>query len=423
MIILKEGNKGNEVRKLQSILKQLKYNVGPIDGIFGPKTRAALIKFQMDHGLLPTGILDDMTEDVLENYEKGYFNYEVRRNDTLWELAKKFNVSVDRLIMINKIKDPEEIYVGQELVIPYENINIVPTDVKYDSDILEDNIKSLKVLYPFLEVGTIGESVLGQEMYYLRLGKGPNKVGYNATHHAIEWITSTLLMKFTEEFLKAYAEGRDLYGYSTKDIWNNSSIYIVPMVNPDGADLVIDGLKRDNPYYDRLIKWNKGSKNFSGWSANIRGVDLNHNYNASFEEAKMAEEKYGVYGPGPTRYGGPYPESEPETRNMVKFTKERDFRLVLAYHSQGEVIYWKYLNLAPQDARPIGDVFSKLSGYELGETTGITSYGGYKDWFIKDYKRPGYTIEVGLGKNPLPLSQFNKIYEDNIRVLLEASII
>ena len=64
-----------------------------------------------------------------------------------------------------------------------------------------------------------------------------------------------------------------------------------------------------------------------------------------------------------------------------------------------------------------------MSGYDLGETTGITSYAGYKDWFIEKFRRPGYTIEVGLGENPLPISQFNKIYSDNIKVLLEGATI
>jgi g-D-glutamyl-meso-diaminopimelate peptidase len=48
---------------------------------------------------------------------------------------------------------------------------------------------------------------------------------------------------------------------------------------------------------------------------------------------------------------------------------------------------------------------------------------GYKDWFIQDYKKPGYTIEVGKGINPLPIEQFNKIYDDNEELLLISSII
>lgn len=424
MIVSRENDKGNDIRKLQSILKQLKFYNGAVDGIFGVNTKAALTSFQRMNGLLPTGINDDLTMTAMERYRNGYFSYEVKKGDTLYKLSIEYNVPYQRLLMMNKLSEKSILNIGQELVIPYANINIVPTDVYYDYEVFERNIKSLKVLYPFIEIGSIGESVLGKNMYYLKLGKGNNKVGYNAAHHAIEWITSTLLMKFSEEFLKAYVSGEKFFGYSPEDIWKQASIYIVPMVNPDGIDLVINGLNKNNPYYDKLIQWNKGSEDFSTtWSANIRGVDLNHNYDASFEEGKDAEEKYSVYGPGPTRYGGPYPQSEPETDNMVNFTKEHDFSLALAYHSQGEVIYWQYLDMAPQEALAIGETLAEISGYTLSSTTGITSYGGYKDWFIKEYDRPGYTFEVGMGTNPLPLSQFQKIYSDNIGVLMEAALI
>ena len=97
--------------------------------------------------------------------------------------------------------------------------------------------------------------------------------------------------------------------------------------------------------------------------------------------------------------------------------------MVLAYHSQGEVIYWYYLNIIPPDAQRIAQLFSDVSGYTLSQTVGIVSYAGYKDWFIDKYRRPGFTIEVGKGTNPLPISQFNEIYNDNIEILLLAAAV
>jgi g-D-glutamyl-meso-diaminopimelate peptidase len=196
------------------------------------------------------------------------------------------------------------------------------------------------------------------------------------------------------------------------------------MVNPDGVDLVLNGLSPSNPNYRQLIQWNKGSTDFSTtWQANNRGVDLNHNYNAAWEQSKAGEAALGITGPGPTRYSGPYPESEPEVQAIVAFTRSHNFRLVLAYHSQGEVIYWNFQNLAPPESIPIGRALANVSGYALNEATGIASYAGYKDWFIQDFRRPGYTVEVGLGRNPLPISQFDTIYDDNLPLLLLASII
>ncbi|HRR90561.1 MAG TPA: M14 family metallocarboxypeptidase, partial [Eubacteriales bacterium] len=275
------------------------------------------------------------------------------------------------------------------------------------------------------EVGSAGKSSLGRDLTYIRLGTGPNQVFYNGAHHSLEWITSPLLMKFIEEFSRAYVLGETMsFGYNPRSIWNASSIYIIPMVNPDGVDLVLNGLSPANPNYNNLIRWNNGSADFSAnWQANNNGVDLNHNYNAAWQLSKDAEAAYGVTGPGPTRYSGTAPESEPESRAVADFTRAHDFRLVIAYHTQGRVIYWDFMDMAPPEARIIAQAFSRASGYALDQTEGIASYAGYKDWFIQDFARPGFTIEVGLGVNPLPISQFDTIYAENLQVLLLGAII
>lgn len=420
---LKKGDRGSDVRKIQAVLQKIGYDVGPIDGIFGSNTEEAVKRFQLNNGLVVDGIIGPKTYELLNKFILGYNTYTIKPGDTLYNIAKRHYTTVDKIMIANPNIDPNNLIIGSQIIVPI-GIDIVDTNVNYTYEIMEKDIMALKERYPFIQVGVAGKSVLGKNLYYIKLGDGSNEVFYNGAHHALEWITALLLMKFIEDFSRAYSEGSKIKGYNIKDIWNRSSIYIMPMVNPDGVDLVINGLQRNNPYYDDLIKWNNGSTDFSkNWQANIKGVDLNHNYNASWYESKIAEESYGVYGPGPTRYGGPYPESEPESRSVADFTRNHNFRLILAYHSQGEVIYWTYRDIIPPSAREIGELFSKVSGYELSETVGIASYAGYKDWFIAQFKRPGFTIEVGKGTNPLPLSQFDKIYRDNIEILLLAPIV
>jgi g-D-glutamyl-meso-diaminopimelate peptidase len=65
---------------------------------------------------------------------------------------------------------------------------------------------------------------------------------------------------------------------------------------------------------------------------------------------------------------------------------------------------------------------ARVSGYTLADAPYSSSFAGYKDWFIKLYRRPGYTIEVGRGENPLPLSQFDEIYRDNLGILIVAAL-
>lgn len=233
-----------------------------------------------------------------------------------------------------------------------------------------------------------------------------------------------VLMKFIENFCRAYAAGSSIRGYNIQQIWNSSSIYIIPMVNPDGVNLVLEGLKPDNPYYNELLQWNDTGQPFSQvWQANIRGVDLNRNYPASWEEAKAQEPSLGITGPGPTRFGGPFPLSEPESQAIVDFTRQHNFKLVIAYHTQGQVIYWLYKNIFVPRAQQIGETFARASGYALSATPYEAAYAGYKDWFIEEYTRPGYTIEAGLGRNPLPISQFDMIYNNNEEIMLLAPII
>jgi Predicted carboxypeptidase len=421
MRVLRLGTIGSDVMEVQALLKKMGYDPGPADGVFGTRTQSAVAAFQRRFGLVPDGVVGTNTWRWLESFLLGYDTYAVRSGDTLYAIAQKYGASLPLLIAANPGVDPQRLAVGRRVTVPY-GFDVVDTNIGYTYAVLQRDVQGLKARYPFIETGTIGQSVLGRNLYYIRLGTGPRAVLYNAAHHALEWITSPVLMKFAEDYAKAYALGQRLRGFSPADMWNRVSIYLVPMVNPDGVDLVIDGLQPNNPYYEDLIRWNNGSRDFSrDWQANIKGVDLNHNYDAAWQQSKQAEAAMGITGPGPTRYSGEYPESEPESRAMADFTRSLDPRLVMAYHSQGEVIFWDFENLAPPEAETIGQRLSALSGYELAAPEGIASYAGYKDWFIQDYRRPGYTIEVGQGENPLPISQFDTIYADNLPMLLYAA--
>jgi len=423
METLSLNSRGPYVKLVQSLLARIGYNPGPADGVFGPQTQRAVIDFQRDNGLTPDGIVGPITWGYFQRFLLGYDTYTIQPGDTLYALARRYYTTVNAILTANPGINPLYLRVGQRIIIPY-GIDVVFTDIDYTYEIMEMDIEGLQARYPFIETGIAGRSVLGKNLYYIRLGSGPVEVHYNGAHHSLEWITSPLLMKFIENFCRAYAAGTSIRGYNIRQIWNSSSIYIIPMVNPDGVNLVLEGLKPDNPYYNELLQWNNTGLPFSQvWQANIRGVDLNRNYPASWEEAKAQEPSLGITGPGPTRYGGPFPLSEPETQAMADFTRRHNFKLVIAYHTQGQVIYWLYKNMFVPRAQQIGEIFARASGYTLSETPYEAAYAGYKDWFIEEFIRPGYTIEAGLGTNPLPISQFDMIYNDNEEIMLLAPII
>lgn len=423
MEVLRYGSIGPDVKLVQGLLQKIGYNPGQIDGIFGRMTQQAVSQFQNNNGLVADGIVGAATWSAFEKFLLGYNTYYIQPGDTLYNIARRHYTTVDAIITANPGIIPNYLRIGQRIIVPY-GIDVVFTDIDYTYDIMEIDIIGLKARYPFLEVGVAGRSVLGRNLYYLRLGQGSNEVFYNATHHSLEWINTPVLMKFIENFLKAYSNGRNIRGYNLSEIWNASSIYIMPMVNPDGVDLVLNGLSPNNPYYQQLLSWNTTGLPFSQvWNANIRGVDLNRNYPARWEAGKAQEAELGIFGPGPTRYGGPSALSEPETQTVIAFTAQHNFRLVVAYHTQGRVIYWKYLDEIPPQALEIAQKFSRASGYEISVVPYEASFAGYKDWFIQEYNRPGYTIETGLGVNPLPISQFNTIYNENEEILLLGAVV
>ena len=296
-----------------------------------------------------------------------------------------------------------------------ENNAVVPTQTAYTSRLNRQVVDGLKSRYPFIQVGSIGRSVMGREIPYIRIGTGGTQVFYNASFHANENITTPVLLKFVEEYAGAYENNRDLYGVSAQALYENYQLYVVPMVNPDGVDLV-NGALTSGIYYRnaRAIAEDYPTIPFpSGWKANIDGIDLNLQFPAGWEKAKEIKFAQGYTSPAPRDYVGSAPLVAPESAAVYRFTQEHDFSLILAYHTQGQVIYWKYLDYEPERSYEIARYFGDVSGYLVEETPQESGYAGYKDWFIQEYNRPGYTIEVGLGENPLPMSQFAQIYEDN----------
>lgn len=361
--------RGTLVQYLQSLLNTLGFYKGQIDGIFGNQTKSAVIVFQREFGISQDGIVGTNTWNKLSNF-----------------------------------------------------FYIVPTNIQYGSNILEINLTGFSKKFPFLEIGNIGYSVLRNPIHYIRFGMGPKQVFYQSSIHANEWINTIVLMKFLENLSNAFLNFSSLWGYPAATLFNQYSLYVVPLSNPDGVDLVIGNIEKYNSdIYSYAEKLSRNYPNIpfpSGWKANINGIDLNLQFPAGWETAKENKFNQGFTVPGPRDYVGPSPLYAPEAKHLYNFTLGKDFKLTLSYHTQGETIYWKYLNYLPPNSYEIGNHFSQVSGYLLENTPYSSGFAGYKDWFIQNYNRPGYTIETGRGQNPLPVSQFQSIYDKNIGILI-----
>ena len=302
---------------------------------------------------------------------------------------------------------------------------IVKTDVPITAESCERMLSALAERYPFCRTEIIGVTAYGRPIRALIMGHGERKVIYSAAHHANEWITSLVLLKFAEELAEAIQNNGRIYGVPAKNVAAASTLYLIPMVNPDGVDLVVGAIPPGSAPYEEareMAAFYPDIPFVKGWKSNLLGIDLNLQYPAEWLLAREIKFMQGFTRPGPRDYVGRAPLNQQESRALAEFTETIDPTLVLAYHSQGEVIYWQFRDYEVPGAEDLAREFSRLSGYALEDTPYESSFAGYKDWFIQQYRRPGFTIEVGQGENPLPISQFDKIYADNLGILTTAAL-
>ena len=302
---------------------------------------------------------------------------------------------------------------------------IVNTGVPITSELNQRYLQQIAEKYPFTKLEEVGVTDFQRPIWMLTIGTGKRHVLFTAAHHANEWITALVLLKYAEDLAEAVQKGGILFGQRAKEMADAVMIHIIPLVNPDGVDLVTGAMTPESAQYllARELAQKYPAIPFpEGWKANLLGVDLNLNYPAGWLQAREIKFSQGYTSPGPRDYVGRAPLDQMETRALANLTEKLNPDLVLAYHSQGKEIYWQFRDYEVPGAKELGEVMARVSGYTLADTPYASSFAGYKDWFIQNFRRPGYTVEVGSGENPLPLSQFPEIYRDNVPLLNIAAL-
>lgn len=424
MRILRMGSFGPTVELLQLALNRAGFGPLETDGLFGPATDRALKRFQAAEGLAADGVAGRETHRALLPWYTGSRLHRVERGDTVWALARRYGTEEAAILTANPGLEINNLTIGSTLTIPLA-FPVVPTTITYSSALVSYCVRGLEARYPFLAVGEIGKSIMGRPLWRLTLGRGENRVLYNASHHANEWICTPLLLKFAEELAAAFASGGAILEHSAAEMLDYAGITLIPTVNPDGIDLAGGELQQGEFYRAAAAiaaEW-PDVPFPQGWKANIRGTDLNLQYPACWEQARENKYAQGVRGPAPADYVGPAPLSAPESRAMYDYTLALAPRLTLSWHTQGEEIYWRYGECEPMGARRIGELFAELSGYTLADPLFVSSFAGYKDWFIDHFERPGYTIEAGRGTNPLPITDFDEIYRRCLPILVYGALV
>lgn len=275
-----------------------------------------------------------------------------------------------------------------------------------------EDLKELVLWHPDItSLEVIGKSVDGRDLYALKLGTGKEEILINGSHHAREHITTNVVMEMADQYAHLFKTNGSINGFAAKSILQKTSIYFVPMVNPDGVSLVQLGAGSAKNKA-AVLKVNGGSANFSAWKANVRGIDLNRQYPADWRNICCDPGK-----PSSQNYKGLSPLSEPEAKAMYDFTLKHSFKASAAYHSSGQIIYWHFHQSGARKSRDLSLAkrISQKTGYSLVTPERNPSGGGYTDWFIQNEQKPGLTIEVSpyVGNRPVPLVYFSSIWQQN----------
>ncbi len=418
MKTLRFGSTGPQVQLLQLALQRAGYSPGKTDGIFGRRTLEALKRFQTENRLKADGIAGPRTHAALYPWYAGYFTHTVKAGDTLYNIARSYGSSVKAIETAMGGIDPLRLQIGSVLIVPL-GFDVVPSTIYYSSNLISFCCAGLAARYPFVDLGEAGKSEMGKPIYVLSMGSGTGRAFFNAAHHANEWITTPLLLKYVEELAKAFVNDGMIFSRPAKKLLDDARLSVAPAVDPDGIDLVTGALT-SGAYYQRAVSIGRDYPEIpfpKGWKANIIGTDLNLQYPAAWDIAKTIKYSQGFVSPAPRDFVGSAPLSSKESRAIYEYTLQFSPDITLSYHTQGNTIYWKYLDYEPAGSRALAEQFAAASGYTFEETPYASGFAGYKDWYIENFQRPGYTIECGYGTNPLPLDQFDDIYRANIGIL------
>lgn len=264
-----------------------------------------------------------------------------------------------------------------------------------------------------------GHSLLGRPLPVLALGSAGSPVLMVGGVHGGEYLTAILLLRFAAELLDRLAAEKSLCGIALRPALERRGLLILPCLNPDGAEIARRGPAAAG-FCRPLVQglWQEGCL----WQANARGVDLNHNFDAGWSLLRAMEQERGILGPAPGGYGGSRPHSEPESRAAVRLCLRQNVSVLYAFHSQGEELYWHYGSRTPPAAALMAELLADCCGYRTACPEGTAAHGGLKDWFIAQTGRPGFTFEVGRGKNPLPDARLEEIYT-KLREALAAALV
>lgn len=310
-----------------------------------------------------------------------------------------------------------------------KKLPIVSTQTaRYTYQTMVKDLKQLEETYgDRISVSKIAATYDNRNLYEILLGN-PNAKSHiviSSSMHAREYMTSLLTMKQLEYYCFYYYTGK-YKGLYYNELFHNVCIHLIPMVNPDGVTISQYGAKGiHNASLRRNViamckKYGRGlSSYYTTWKANGRGVDLNRNYDISWNTSANQ-----VKHPCAASYKGKSPASEKETQAIVQIINKTKPKATINYHAMGSIIYWYFGQKGEllENSKKLLNVVKGLTSYSpVGGSYNRRDAAGLGDWVSVRKKLPTVTIEIGKSPCPLKIREFSSIWYKNREVWAAAS--
>ena len=311
---------------------------------------------------------------------------------------------------------------------PADTGNIVSTASQYYGyEEMMADVDALIQTYPqYLTRASLGTSVFGREIPIIIMGnpENQNRILILGASHAREYGNTLILMRTIERYCANMNTSfyKDL---SYAELLRSCTVYFVPMHNPDGVELCIKGLSSVPQEYQNTVQeiytrsvqagmLQDGS--YELWKANGIGQDLNQNYGFGPKRSSILQDV-----PMSENFPGYEALDAKEARLIVELCRQKNFKSLVSYHSYGNLMYWGFFATGSfkEHCREIANAMKKSNGYRLVADTATPSdysHLGLKDWFMYEYKLPGYTIEIGGEPTPLGIAEVRKAIDKNIEI-------
>lgn len=296
---------------------------------------------------------------------------------------------------------------------------IVDTSDTYYLNKIYSDIDMLTIKYKhILSKEIIGKSVEGRDLIALRLSSSDRNekpsVLFTGGIHAREDFSVMLCMKMMDYYCYHYSENNRLSYYNVKKIIDEVNMFFIPVVNPDGLNIVHNGIKA-SANYEKLKTMKIWGEDHTFWKANANGVDLNKNFDDGNWDIRVCVPGTDI--PCSDRFKGYYPNSEPETIALINFCHKIRPTLMVTYHCSGNCTFWAdsgtHKSFEGLDEKIMDEFADKFIYRKTKVSQNPEIYGcGFENWFRKKMKRPAFCIELSPyveGGNQHPDNMFDKL--------------